>query len=193
MREKFYITIAVGYGRNRGLPRKTKPMEQLCRVEGEMPEWFKGGIIYQIFPDRFNCSGANISTCDRFIHKDKKDTPIFKPDEKGIVQNNDFFGGDLKGIEQKLDYIKDLGVSVIYLNPIFKANSNHRYDTGDYMQIDSLLGDVKQFKSLINKANELGIKIVLDGVFNHTGDDSIYFNKYGNYDSIGAYQSKNSL
>ena len=117
---------------------------------------------------------------------------MYLPNENGKIINNDFFGGDLKGIELKLDYLKSLGVTAIYLNPIFKAFSNHRYDTGNYLEIDSLLGDINDFKSLIEKANNLGIKIILDGVFNHTGDDSIYFNKYGNYDSVGAYQDKNS-
>ncbi|MBQ8197685.1 MAG: glycoside hydrolase family 13 protein [Clostridia bacterium] len=157
-----------------------------------VPQWFKGGIIYQIFPDRFNSSGENIGKTERFIHANKNDAPIFLPDEKGVVQNNDFFGGDLKGIEQKLDYLSELGVTIIYLNPIFKSYSNHRYDTGDYMQIDSLLGDENDLKSLINSADKKGIKIILDGVFNHTGDDSLYFNKYGRYDSVGAYQSENS-
>ncbi len=158
-----------------------------------VPDWVKGGIIYQIFPDRFNFSGEfKPAFNERIIHNNKSDTPIFLPDENGIVKNNDFFGGDIKGIIQKLDYLKELGVTIIYLNPIFKAYSNHRYDTGNYMEIDSLLGTVEDFRELVDRANEMGIKIILDGVFNHTGDDSIYFNKYGNYDIIGAYQSKYS-
>ena len=106
--------------------------------------------------------------------------------------NNDYFGGDLKGIEQKLDYIRSLGVSCIYLNPIFEAHSNHRYDTGDYTKIDSLLGTQEDFESLCKKAGSLGIKIILDGVFSHTGCDSKYFNEYGRYDTVGAYQSQSS-
>lgn len=156
------------------------------------PDWIKGGVIYQIFPDRFCSSGKNVSNSKRFIHENKEDTPFFEPNEDGKVLNNDFFGGDLEGIISKLDYLSQLGVTVIYLNPIFKANSNHRYDTGDYMQIDPLLGTEEDFKKLIKKAEEVGIKIILDGVFNHTGDDSLYFNKYGNYKSVGAYQSKDS-
>ena len=158
-----------------------------------VPEWLKGGVIYQIFPDRFNGSGENLSDYrDRFIHKDKADTPIFLPDENGKVRNTDFFGGDLKGIAQKTDYLKELGVTAIYLNPIFDACSNHRYDTGDYMKIDRFLGSIDGLKELIRVAKEKGIKIILDGVFNHTGDDSRYFNKYGSYDCVGAYQSKDS-
>ncbi len=106
--------------------------------------------------------------------------------------NNDYFCGDLRGIEQKLDYLKSLGVTCVYLNPIFEAQSNHRYDTADYEKIDPLLGTEKDFCSLCRSAEKLGIKIILDGVFSHTGDDSKYFNRYSRYDSLGAYQSKSS-
>lgn len=158
-----------------------------------VPEWLQGGIIYQIFPDRFNSSGENIKPIEnRIIHENLSDTPYFLPDENGKVLNNDFFGGDLKGIMQKMPYLKDLGVTAIYLNPIFQAYSNHRYDTGDYLKTDPFLGNEDDFKNFISTANENGIKIILDGVFNHTGDDSVYFNKYGRYDGVGAYQSKNS-
>ncbi len=158
-----------------------------------VPSWLNGGIIYQIFPDRFCRSGeTEISRNDIVFHENWNDTPIYKPNINGQVMNNDFFGGDLKGIISKLDYLNDLGVTAIYINPIFKAFSNHRYDTGNYMEIDPILGTEDDFKNLIKKADEFGIKIILDGVFNHTGDDSIYFNKYGNYDSIGAYQSEKS-
>lgn len=155
--------------------------------------WLKGGIIYQIFPDRFNI-GKDDGVCldDRQIHTNLNDTPYFLPDENGKVQNCDFFGGNIQGIIDKLDYLKELNVTCIYLNPIFKAYSNHRYDTGDYMTIDPLLGNLVSFKKLIDKANDYGIRVILDGVFNHTGDDSIYFNKYNNYNSIGAYNDKKS-
>ncbi len=168
---------------------------QLSVYESEFcaPKWLNGGVIYQIFPDRFCRSNKNstVST-DKVLHDNWDDVPIFEPNEKGQVVNNDFFGGDLRGIIEKLPYLQELGVSVIYLNPIFKAFSNHRYDTGDYMKIDDLLGTEEDFKALIDNANKFGIKIVLDGVFNHTGDDSVYFNKYGKYNSIGAYNSKES-
>lgn len=157
------------------------------------PEWLNGGIIYQIFPDRF-CVGNKDKYIEdgKLLHINWEDTPIFKPNASGQVVNNDFFGGDIKGIISKLDYLQELNVSAIYLNPVFKAFSNHRYDTGDYMQIDPLLGTEQDLSELIEKAKEKGIKIILDGVFNHTGDDSLYFNKYGNYPSLGAYQSENS-
>lgn len=158
-----------------------------------VPKWLNGGIIYQIFPDRFFRAKKNKKIDqDKILHENWNEDPIYLPNEEGEILNNDFFGGDLKGIVKKLPYLKKLNVSAIYLNPIFKAYSNHRYDTGDYMQIDPILGDESDLTSLIEQADELEIKIILDGVFNHTGVDSIYFNKYGKYDSIGAYQSKNS-
>ncbi len=157
------------------------------------PEFIKGGVIYQIFPDRFNKKGDFKDKSElRVLHKNWSDIPMFLPNEKGEVLNNDFFGGNLDGITEKLPYLKELGVTVIYLNPIFKAYSNHRYDTGDYMTIDPMLGTEEDLINLINKANEIGVKIILDGVFNHTGADSLYFNKYGRYETVGAYQSKNS-
>ena len=157
------------------------------------PDWFRGGLIYQIFPDRFCKSELDkLDIKDKVLRNDWGGTPTFLPNEDGEVLNNDFFCGNFKGIISKLGYLKSLGVTVIYLNPIFKAYSNHRYDTGDYMQIDPILGDINDFKQLIEQAGDLGIKIVLDGVFNHTGADSLYFNKYGNYSQLGAFQSKES-
>lgn len=158
------------------------------------PDWLKGGIIYQIFPDRFYFSGKkkNNVPSDRILRDDIYSQPLWRPTSDGRVLNNDYFQGDLKGIEEKLPYIASLGVTCIYLNPIFEAQSNHRYDTANYENIDPLLGTEKDFKSLCKKAEKLGISIILDGVFSHTGDDSIYFNKYGRYPSLGAYQSKES-
>ncbi len=158
----------------------------------QTPEWFKGGIMYQIFPDRFYREGDFKVPAGKIKREDWGGIPTYKPNSKGKVLNNDFFGGNLKGIEKKLDYIKDLGVNVIYLNPIFQSFSNHRYDTSDYMKIDEVLGTEQDLKSLIEKAKKLDIKIIFDGVFNHTGDDSVYFNKYGHFDTVGAYQSKKS-
>lgn len=158
------------------------------------PEWLRGGIIYQIFPDRFASSGTkkqNVPS-DRVLRTDRDGDPYWIPTAEGKVLNNDYFGGDLNGIEQKLGYLKSLGVTCIYLNPIFEAQSNHRYDTADYEKIDSMLGTEKDFKSLCESAKKLGIRIMLDGVFSHTGDDSRYFNRYSRYDSLGAYQSKES-
>lgn len=158
------------------------------------PKWLQGGIIYQIFPDRFYNSGEIKSNVpdDRIIRKDTDKLPYWKPDKNGKVLNNDYFCGDLKGIEQKLPYLQELGVSCIYLNPIFEAHSNHRYNTADYMKIDPLLGTEEDFRNLCRAAHKCSIKIILDGVFSHTGDDSIYFNKYGRYGKGGAYNSISS-
>ncbi len=158
------------------------------------PDWLKGGLIYQIFPDRFCNSGTpkNNPFSDRFICSDWRKTPEWRQNNGPCSLSNDYYCGDLKGIEQKLNYLKELGVNCIYLNPIFEAHSNHRYNTADYKKIDCLLGDEKSLVSLCKSAKKLGISIILDGVFSHTGDDSLYFNKYGRYQSNGAYNSEQS-
>ncbi len=162
--------------------------------EFDTPKWFRGGIMYHIFVDRF-ARGS-------FSAPHREDAEMNEDWENGIpeygeypgafVKNNVFFGGNLVGIKEKLPYLKSLGVTVIYLSPIFKAYSNHKYDTGDYMQVDEMFGGETALLELINEAEKFGVKIILDGVFNHTGDDSKYFNKYGKYDGVGAYQSKKS-
>lgn len=158
------------------------------------PDWIKGGIIYQIFPDRFYNSGKEKTDVpdDRILRSDYDGEPYWRPDKNGKTLNNDYFCGDLKGIEEKLPYISSLGVNCIYLNPIFEAHSNHRYDTADYEKVDPLLGTQEDFTSLCKKAEETGIKIILDGVFSHTGCDSRYFNKKNRYGDVGAFQSKES-
>lgn len=161
----------------------------------ETPDWLKGGIMYQIFPDRFNCSkqiNKNIPK-DRIIHKNWDEDPEWKSNDRGEVTNSDYFGGDLQGIIDKIPYFKKLGVTCIYLNPIFEAHSNHRYNTADYKKIDPLLGTVSDFKRLTKSLEKNGIKLIIDGVFSHTGSDSIYFNKNNRYDIIGAYNSKDSI
>lgn len=156
------------------------------------PEWFKGGVMYQIFPDRFCRVGITPNIKGRISRTDWGALPSYKPNDQGKVLNNDFFGGNFKGIQSKLPYLQALGVTTIYLNPIFEAASNHRYDTSDYMKIDPILGDEEDFAEFVKSAEKQGIHVILDGVFNHTGDNSVYFNKYGDYLSIGAYQSKDS-
>lgn len=155
----------------------------------QTPDWIKGGIMYQIFPDRFNIGKGTIKDvpADRILHPSTEEIPVWQPNEQGKILNNDYFGGNLKGIEEKLPYIASLGVNVIYLNPIFEAHSNHRYNTADYSKIDSLLGTESDFKNLCKEAEAYGIKIILDGVFSHTGSDSIYFNKENRYNSEGAF------
>lgn len=159
-----------------------------------VPQKYKGGIIYQIFPDRFFSSGTPKQgvPSDRFIQNDWFAAPEYRQVNEPKTLGNDYFGGDLKGIAQKLPYLKSLGVSIIYLNPIFEAHSNHRYNTANYLKIDPSLGTVEDFKELCKKAHKNGISVILDGVFSHTGDDSVYFNRYKRYDSVGAYNSPDS-
>lgn len=158
-----------------------------------VPEWAQGSVMYQIFPDRFyrNPHFGNVN--GKKMHQSFAELPDWQIDEsKGYYPADDFFGGNLKGIEEKLDYLKSLGVDVIYLNPIFKAYSNHRYDTGDYEEIDPLLGTNEDFVNLCNEAKKKNVRIILDGVFSHTGSDSKYFNKENSYPTLGAYQSEDS-
>ena len=160
----------------------------------ETPDFLKGGVMYQIFPDRFCKSGKpkeNIPD-GRILREDWDGTPFYKPDEHGHVWNNDYFGGDLEGIVQKLPYLESLGVTCIYLNPIFESHENHRYNTANYRKVDPLLGTNQDFARLCTESARHGISVILDGVFSHTGADSIYFNKFCRYDTVGAYNSKSS-
>ena len=162
------------------------------------PDWIKGGVMYQIFPDRFArktdlADDEPVPPVDRRIHTDWNEIPDWQPNDKGMITNSDYFGGNLKGIESKLPYLKELGVTCIYLNPIFEAHENHRYNTACYERIDILLGNEEDFRHLCKTADEMGIKIILDGVFSHTGADSVYFNKFGRYgDHTGAYRDPES-
>ena len=162
-------------------------------VNFNVPDWCKGAMIYHIFVDRFYRSNCDklVEKPRKSIHKDLTEEPLIGPDQDGIW-TNDFYGGDLQGIIEKLDYIKSLGVSIIYLSPIVESQSNHRYDTADYTNIDPYAGNMDDLKLLCDKAHELGIRVILDGVFNHTGNDSIYFNEYNSYDSLGAYHNRDS-
>lgn len=177
----------------------------------ETPSWFRHGIVYQIFPDRFNRECLNDSargTCipafsraeyheklgRRIIrHKDWFEPVLYSPcaGEK-FYSPCDYYGGDFAGIKQKLPYLAQIGVSVIYLNPIFEAASNHRYNTSDYLSVDPILGSDYDLTELSKAAAEYGIRLMADGVFSHTGDDSVYFNKYGTYPSCGAYSGADS-
>ncbi len=152
-----------------------------------------GGIIYHIFVDRF-CKEGKVPVRSDAVMIDDWDNgiPEYPLYPGAHLENNTFFGGNIYGIISKLDYMASLGVTDIYLSPIFKAYSNHKYDTGDYMTVDEMFGGEEAFTKLILETKKRGMGIILDGVFNHTGADSIYFNKYGKYDSVGAYQSKDS-
>ncbi len=180
-----------------GIYNEIPPMWQItvyapltCR-----PQWYSDTVTYHIFVDRFNRSRKPYKTgwrSRRDIRDDWYSEPSVDFDENGKQINVDFFGGNLKGIIEKLDYLKSLSVGTIYLSPIFEASSNHRYDTGDYMVIDKMIGTSKQFAELCTRAHKLGMRVMLDGVFSHTGSDSRYFNSKGHYDSIGAAQDKSS-
>ncbi len=188
------------YGRdshNRPVSGRQNPAAwQVTVYDGQVPQpkGWAGGVFYQIFPDRFSRAGeAKLPPSKSYATlKYPGQMPNWQRAENGDLDTNDFFGGNLRGIAEKLDYLKDLGVTALYLNPIFEARSNHRYDTGNYEKIDPILGNEEDFKALCAAAKKRGIKILLDGVFSHTGEDSIYFNKYGTYPEPGAYQSKDS-
>ena len=159
------------------------------------PDWAKGATIYQVFPDRF-CKAGDCDLTGKLepytVHKDWYEEVDWRPTPDGKVLNNDFYGGNFKGIESKLPYIASLGATILYLNPISKSFSSHRYDTGDYKTPDPMLGTEQDFSDLCNAAHALGIRIVLDGVYSHTGSDSLYFNREGHFPGIGAYQSRHS-
>ena len=161
-----------------------------------VPAWWKDAVVYQIFPDRFARESdwqpqepEKRKGSHRFLIRDW-DTPVFYPRaEDNAVSSWPFWGGTLRGIQEKLPYLRSLGVTALYLNPIFEAKSNHRYDTADYTRIDPLLGTEADFVALCAAAEEQGMHIILDGVFNHTGNDSIYFDAYGNYGTAQQYKS----
>ena len=171
------------------------PWQLTVYEETYTPQWFGEGVTYQIFPDRF-CRTAPPRVegllGERRAHMDWNEAPMIGADPETGRWNSDFFGGNLKGITSKLDYLASLHVKTLYLNPIFEAASNHRYDTADYCAIDPLLGTEEDFTQLCREAEKRGIRVILDGVFNHTGDDSRYFNRAGFYETVGAYQSPNS-
>ena len=159
------------------------------------PDWAKGAVMYQVFPDRFHKSGK----CDLTgklepytVHSNWYDEVEWQPTREGLVLNNDFFGGNFKGITEKMDYIASLGVTILYLNPISKSFSSHRYDTGDYKTPDPMLGTEADFVAMCEEAHKHGIKVILDGVYSHTGSNSLYFDREGTFGGKGAYCSKES-
>lgn len=167
----------------------------------EQPRWYRDAVVYQIFPDRF-ARGEDWEERAKTLDRPRRgpghrlvdwDKPVdYERTPEGGIAVWDFYGGTLEGIREKLEYLEDLGVTAIYLNPIFEASSNHRYDTADYLAIDPLLGTEQDFSALCVDAEDRGISVILDGVFNHSGQDSRYFNSYGNYPDLGAYQSPDS-
>ncbi len=159
-----------------------------------VPAWYKNAVVYQIFVDRFynGNPGGRVKNAKpgSLLHARWQDDPVYvRERETGNILAYDFFGGNLAGVMAKLPYLKDLGVSALYFNPVFEAASNHKYDTADYTNIDAMFGDNDLFRELCARAGELGMAVILDGVFSHTGSDSIYFNREGRYPGPGAYQS----
>ena len=160
-----------------------------------VPDWAQGATMYQIFPDRF-CKVGDPDLTGKLepytIHTEWNEEVSWQPDAKGLVLNNDFYGGNFRGIASKMDYIASLGVTVLYLNPISKSFSSHRYDTGDYKTPDPMLGTLQDFTAMCDAAHKRGIRVILDGVFSHTGSNSLYFDKDRTFGGGGAYNSKNS-
>ena len=160
--------------------------------EFDTPRWMREGLLYQIMPDRFAARGKNAPEAG-WLHEKWDEPPAIHVDPSTHDNRaDDFFGGNFRGVMDRLDYLKELGVTAIYFNPIFRARSNHKYDTGDYETIDPSFGTREDFEALCERARAVGIRILLDGVFSHTGSDSRYFNRLGRYDSLGAYQSMES-
>ena len=170
---------------------------QLTVYDGEedIPTWFGEGTTYQIFPDRFCRSRVpdpEGMVGGRWVHQSWEEFPEYRPNDRGEVRNRDFFGGDFQGVLEKLDYLQSLGVETLYFNPIFEAAENHRYGTADYSRVDPMLGTNEDFTRLCDEAHRRGMRVMLDGVFNHTGYVSRYFNGDGFYPEAGAYQSQES-
>ena len=162
------------------------------QAEFETPKSFHGKTMYHIFVDRFAPRGGE-RPADALYHENwNGEIEQFGAYRGAPVKNNEFFGGTLWGIIDKLDYLRSLGVGALYLSPIFKSASNHKYDTGDYATVDPQFGGEAALFALIAAARARGMGVVLDGVFNHTGADSRYFNRYGSYDTVGAYQEEKS-
>ena len=172
------------------------------------PDWMKEAVVYQILTDRFNNGDKSNDTAKENARGNEPieyhDSWSSLPDNPRLgetgaddidgaylgdsIWSNDFFGGDIKGIQEKLDYLQGLGVNTIYLNPISMAGSNHKYDATDYKALDSMFGSEKDFKDFTKELENRGMKLIVDGVFNHVGDDSIYFDRYGKYNTVGAYE-----
>ena len=171
----------------------------------DTPDWFKDAVVYQIFPDRFrNGLSANDPISGTFFYDEDTGT-LTAPQWNWIVPDPRvsgpwegsysklFYGGDLQGIVDKLDYLQALGINTLYLNPIFESPSNHKYDTTNYEVIDDNFGDLSTFLTLTAELDNRGMHLILDGVFNHTSSDSHYFDRYGRYpDFVGACEDENS-
>ena len=177
--------------------RPLRPFQLTVYEEGDgTPEWYGAGLSYQIFPDRFcrtHIPDASEMIGEREVHLDWGEPVVYRPRTGHSTEwSYDFFGGNLRGIAEKLDYLASLSVETLYLCPIFESSSNHRYNTADYERIDPMLGSEEDFRTLCAEAGKRGIRVMIDGVFNHSGDDSRYFNARGFYPDPGAARSQDS-
>ncbi len=203
----YFIQIAVCTNEGRFFVKKNLGEVSFVRESGDNPsvqltvsrflydepKKAYGGIIYHVFVDRFSRGkGAILKEGNINIDGEWESIPEYPEYAGAHLNNNTFYGGNLDGVSQRLPYLASLGVSIVYLSPIFEAASNHKYDTSDYMKVDEGFGGDEALRRLIEEAKKFDIKIILDGVFNHTGDNSIYFNRYGKYKNLGAYQSETS-
>ena len=196
----YYGCVDGGYG-GPGIQyvlREHVQMYQLTILKSieTLPQWYRDGIAYQIFVDRFNNGNAdghvNAPKANSFIYGQLEDRPLYVRDAQRAILRWDFYGGNLRGIMAKIPYLQRLGVTIVYLTPIFEASSNHRYDTGDYLKIDPVVGTLADFDNLVTALHQAGMHLILDGVFNHVGVDSKYFNQAGHYETLGAAQSTTS-
>ena len=197
----FYITTPTGsfrlfkFGDDTNMEDGSMWQVSCIPADFSVPEWAMGATMYQIFPDRFSKTGE-VDLSGKLqpytVHEKWDEEVHWQPDDKGVILNNDFYGGNFRGIRDKMDYIASLGVTVLYLNPISKSFSNHRYDTGDYKTPDPMLGTLADFTEMCDAAHQRGIRVILDGVFSHTGSDSLYFDRNKNFGGNGAYNSKSS-
>ena len=203
VRYYFRITEGISYGSSGLVSGDAAPWcISVYAADFRTPDWAEGAVMYQIFPDRFARGGASFAKGVAYhrglgrhieVHEGW-DEPVKwapRPGEE-FYSPDDFYGGTLEGIRAALPELAWLGVRCIYLNPVFEADSNHRYNTADYLRIDPMLGTEEEFRALCADAKAFGIRLLLDGVFSHTGDDSVYFNKYGRYPDPGAWQSQHS-
>ena len=160
--------------------------------KAQVPQWYKDAVVYQIFPDRFARSSSfdpnhvgTLPDCrggvERVVEENWEQIPKNEFNEKKEICQWKFYGGSLDGIREKLPYLQSLGITAIYLNPIFQARSTHRYDTSNYLMIDPVLGNEASFQTLAREAGEYGIRLILDGVFNHCGADSLYFDYFNQF------------
>ena len=197
----FYITTATGgfrlfkYGDDTNMEDGAMWQVSCVPADFSVPEWALGATMYQIFPDRF-CKAGDVDLTGKLepytVHRNWNEEVHWQPNDKGEVLNNDFYGGSFRGITEKMDYIASLGTTILYLNPISKSFSSHRYDTGDYKTPDPMLGTLADFTAMCDAAHKRGIRVILDGVFSHTGSNSLYFDRDGTFGGNGAYNSKNS-